>query len=73
MGAFAVNTSRGKPIVTLCKLCVAEQAKLSFREKRFPGFVQELKTWADEKLISETAWLEAKLEAIKIECSRRAD
>ena len=73
---FAKNASRGKPIVTLCKLCVAEQAKLSFREKRFPRFAAEVRKWESVKLLSEEAWLVTKLTAIRKELdarTRRAD
>jgi hypothetical protein len=70
-GEFARNTNRGKPIVTLCRLCVAEQAKLSFREKKFPAFVAELTEWPDVKLLSEAAWLRTKLKAIDNQIRRR--
>jgi hypothetical protein len=68
---FAKNVSRGKPIVTLCRLCVAEQAKLSVREHRYPQYVREMRKSPDAKLISEAAWLQAKLDAVKAELQRR--
>lgn len=66
---FARNASRTQTLY-LCRLCVAEQAKLSYREKRFPGYVERLKTWPSIKLLSEQAWLLAQLEAIENELDR---
>jgi hypothetical protein len=71
---FAKNTNRnGSPRSNLCKLCVAEQAKLSLRESRsFPRLLAELPAWPDAKIESELAWLEKKMFAILDEQERRA-
>lgn len=69
---FAKNSSRGRPIRTRCKLCVAEQAKFSTREyKELPKLAADLPKWPDVKLASEIAWRERQLGILMNEARRR--
>jgi hypothetical protein len=63
---MAANTTpAGNPRSNLCKLCVTEQVKLLLRNQRFPAFLTAAAKWPRPKLLSEIAWLDRKLTALR--------
>lgn len=57
---FTKNTSRGRPIRTVCKMCTAETVKLWQRKNKYPDFIRKIETWPLEKLLNEREWLKMK-------------
>jgi hypothetical protein len=70
--AFARNTRRGKPVITLCLRCVNEQSKRSTRYRKIlPRIADEARAWHPLKLASEIEWLHAQLRELENEARWR--
>lgn len=67
------NASRGKRIRNICKLCTAEQVKLSYRKNKWlPRLRAGVYKWPLVKLESEIVWLRERTAILREEKKRRA-